>query len=377
MKLKILQIINNLGSGGAEKLISDFVPLIAQRGHCIEILLLQKQGSIYIDELQKQGICVTSLSESNLFSISHIWKIRKFIKKGNFDVVHVHIFPALYFVAVAALFGIGKSKLCFTEHNTTNRRMENTFFRVIDKWIYSFYETIICITDEVRNNIQRHLENKKLQYITVLNGVNLSNFAHPIQLKKESLYDNYTKEDRIITMVARFSEQKDQGTLIKSLQYLSANIHLLLVGEGPLKKKNEDLVSELNLSDRIHFLGLRKDIPDILRLSDIGVLSSNWEGMPLSGIEVMAAGIPFIGADVPGIKELIIPHPQAGLLFSKGNSKELAYQINYLLENPALYGERAIACKKQSQEYSIEKMVRGYLTVYKKMLNENDQTQNI
>ena len=172
-------------------------------------------------------------------------------------------------------------------------------------------------------------------------------------------------------MVARFSGQKDQATLIKSILQLPENLHLLLVGEGPLKNSMQELVSELNLKNRIHFLGLRKDVPDILRLSDIGVLSSNWEGMPLSGIEVMAAGIPFIGSDVPGIKDLVAANPNAGLLFSKGDSKGLASHINHLLSDPDFYKERALACKKQAQEYSIEKMVKGYLNIYEQILNEN------
>ena len=108
------------------------------------------------------------------------------------------------------------------------------------------------------------------------------------------------------------------------------------------------MVSELNLQNLIHFLGFRKDVPEILRLSDIGVLSSNWEGMPLSGIEVMAAGIPFIGSDVPGIKDLVAATPNAGLLFSKGDSTGLASHINHLLADPDFSKERALACKNQA-----------------------------
>ncbi|MEG1737733.1 MAG: glycosyltransferase [Odoribacter sp.] len=370
MKLRILQIINNLGSGGAEKLISDFSSLISQREYHIEVLLLKRQDSLYIELLQESGVKVKCLSEFSLYSLSHIFKIRQYIRKGNFDIVHVHIFPALYFAALASFLGIGKAKLCFTEHNTTNKRMENKLFHLIDKWIYTFYQSVICITDEVKSNIQSHLQNDKIDYVTVLNGVNLNSFELPLKSSKESLFSGFS-DKTIITMVARFSEQKDQFTVIQSMNFLPENIHLLLVGEGPLKDSLYKIADESNLLDRIHFFGLRKDVPDILRLSDIGVLSSNWEGMPLAGIEIMAAGIPFIGSDVPGINELVNVNPNAGLLFKKGNSEELALHINQLLNDSEYYAQRANACKKQAQEYSIEKMVDGYLNVYERMLNED------
>lgn len=372
--MRILQLINNLGSGGAEKLIAEFTPVMAQQGHYIEVLLLRKKGSIYIEQLEKQGIKTTILSESSLYSIFHIWKIRQFICKGNFDIVHVHIFPALYFAALATLLGIGKSKLCFTEHSTKNKRMENRVFRLIDKWIYHFYKAIICITDDVKSNLQKHLQNKRLQYITVLNGINLSHFTNSVLLNKESLYPNYTPNDRIVTMVARFSEHKDQATLIKSFQQLPKNVHLLLVGEGPLKGSLQKLVSELYLSNRIHFLGLRKDVPDILRLCDIGVLSSNWEGFGLAAVEKMAAGIPVIVTNVDGLSSVV---GEAGILFKKGNSKELAAHINLLLSDSDFYAARAIACKKQAQKYSIEKMVKSYLDIYELMVNKTTKSKLI
>ncbi|MGL5937584.1 MAG: glycosyltransferase [Phocaeicola sp.] len=365
--MKILQIINNLGSGGAEKLIAEFAPVMQNRGNKVEVLLLQRKGSLYIEQLEKAGVKVTCLSESSLYSLKHIWSIRQFIRKGKFDIVHVHIFPALYFAGLASFLGIGQAKLFFTEHNTTNRRMENPLFAIIDKFIYSRYKVVISITPDVCSNIKKHLSGIKCKHTVVLNGINLSLFTLPQKTGRKDLnIENINEESYLFTMVGRFTEQKDQATLIHSIKKLPAHTHLLLLGEGALKEDLEDLVISLELSQRVHFLGFRADIPDVLRLSDVGVLSSNWEGMPLSAIEIMAAGIPFVGSCVPGIEDLVkAKEDGAGILFTRGNSDELAEILNNLLTDKGLYQKVAKACKERSKEYSVERMVDGYLEVYK------------
>ena len=106
-------------------------------------------------------------------------------------------------------------------------------------------------------------------------------------------------------MVARFSEQKDQPTLIKAIKELPENVHLLLIGEGTLKQKNENLAKEIGVSDKVHFLGFRNDVERILKTVDIVVLSSNWEGFGLAAAEGMAAGKPVIASKVEGLREIV------------------------------------------------------------------------
>ena len=314
-----------------------------------------------MDTLEEQGIRLVALSESSLYSPKLVWKLRSFLKKNAYDIVHVHIFPSLYIAALATVFAGLKAKLCFTEHNTTNKRMENGFFRLVDRVIYRQYKAVICITDQVKENIENHLQQKSILFETVLNGINLKSFA--ISVEKPT-------DRKVVTMVARFSEHKNQQTLIEAARLLDESIHIQFVGEGALRASLENRVAAYNLQGRIHFLGLRKDVPAILKASHIGVLSSNWEGMPLSAIEVMAAEIPFIGSNVPGIADLVEADPSAGLLFENNDAQQLANHITHLLSDDAYYNQRAAACKKQAAQYGIDKMVEGYLDVYKKISHE-------
>ena len=146
---------------------------------------------------------------------------------------------------------------------------------------------------------------------------------------------------------------------------LPDNYKLLLIGDGDLRKKNENLVNQLGIFNRVKFLGLRSDIPELLNTSDITVLSSYHEGLSLSSIEGMACK-PFIASNVPGLREIV---QGAGILFEKGNAEELAYHIQKLGSNQSYYNQIAIQCWERAQHYDLSTMVEKYLEVYKNVLN--------
>ena len=159
----------------------------------------------------------------------------------------------------------------------------------------------------------------------------------------------------------------DRSTLIKALKLLPEHIKLILVGDGPLKRECEMLVAELGLNERVLFLGIRTDVPQLLKTADIVVLSSKYEGLSLSSIEGMASGKPFVASNVPGLKEVV---QGAGILFEQGNDKELAFKINELLENENYYNEIVGKCLERASNYDIEIMVNKHIDLYNSLINE-------
>jgi glycosyltransferase involved in cell wall biosynthesis len=122
------------------------------------------------------------------------------------------------------------------------------------------------------------------------------------------------------------------------------------------------LAEEFNVSDRVIFLGMRSDIPALLKTADIVVLSSNYEGLSLSSVEGMASGNPFIASDVPGLQEVV---GGAGLLFEAGNEKELASHILHLMEDKTYRDSIAAACEERAAQYDIQEMVEKHVALYK------------
>ena len=367
--MKVLHIINNLGSGGAEKLLEDLIPLMNKMENVeADILLLTDEKNVLYDSLINKGVKVDVVKYRNMYDIRNIFEIKKHIVDGDYDIVHTHIFPTQYWVALSRMFIENKKvKFITTEHSTHNRRREKFYFRYIDKLIYSQYDSIISITEKTRDNLIDWIDpkHKKVdKHVVIENGVDIAKIKAALPYKKNELINGITENTKLICMVGRFSEAKDQPTLIRAVSKLSRDIHLILVGEGPLISDNKKLAEELGISDRVHFLGFRQDIPRILKTVDIVVLSSHWEGLSLASIEGLASGKPFIASKVPGLEEIVEGH---GVLFEKGNYNQLCEIITSLLNDNKIYNETAKSCVQQSKKYELKNTVISLWKLYKKI----------
>jgi len=256
--LRVLHIINNLGSGGAEKLLEESLPLMNNiEGVRVDVLLLTDKNNVFDQKLKEEGVKVDVIPLRRIYSLFNILYIKKYIVEGNYDIVHAHLFPTQYWVAIASMLIKNKKiKFVTTEHSTNNRRMNKFYFKPIEKFVYSRYDCVISVNDKVQENIiswicPNKIEKKK--YKVIRNGVNVEKFRNAIPYKKDAINNKFTDETKLVCMVGRFSEQKDQSALIRAMKKLPSDIHLLLIGEGPLKEKNESLAREIGVEDRVHF----------------------------------------------------------------------------------------------------------------------------
>lgn len=370
--MRILHIINSLSSGGAEKLIEEILPLINKlEGVEAEVLLLTDENNVFDKNLKEKNINIQVLSKGKIRSPYNIIDIRRKIIEKKYDVVHTHLFPANYWTSIAFKLIFGKKpKLLTTEHSTYNRRREKSYFRYIDKFIYSNFDKIISISKQTQDSLslwidpnQRNLE----KFIVIENGIDLSKFIEVKPYPKARINKDFNEDLKLLCMVGRFSKSKDQATVIKSLENLSEDVHLLLIGEGELKMENEILAKEIGVESRVHFLGFRNDVNRILRTSDIIILSSYWEGFGLAAVEGMAAGKPVIASDVPGLREVV---KGAGVLFPRGDSKELARTIDKLTKDKKEYEYISEACLRRAGHFDIKNMVERYVNTYKTLNNK-------
>ena len=358
--MHILQIINSLTNGGAEKLVVETSKKFIEKGHQVDLVLFKSINSVLEQEVLKvKGIKVHFLSKNiNIYNPSHILKIRKHLSTHNYDVVHVHLFPAFYWTALA----VGKKfggKLIHTEHNTNNRRRSNWFYQRIDNLIYSKYDYHIAISDAVRKSLNAHIGAKQSKVVNIYNGVNLESIALAKAYDKEEL--GLQAHNKVLIQVSSFRKQKNQAVLIKALERLDTDVHLLLVGVGVLKPYCADLAKKLHVENRVHFLGVRNDVPQLLKTADIVVLSSHYEGLSLASVEGLASGRPFIASDVPGLSEVV---EGAGLLFAKGDSIKLAQTIDELFANKTYYDKIVRKCLARSKKYDLNTMVDQYIELY-------------
>lgn len=356
---KRLAIVNhNLGSGGAEKLIHDMALELKDMNIEFSIILLTNVNDIYGKKLQEVGIDVIYLSNKwDIYSPKNIFKLKKILK--HYDIIHTHTYTAQLWTAFSSLFLGKKKKYITTEHSTSNRRREKFYFKYLDGWMYSRYNKIISITDATQINLKKWLNNKNPEkHLVINNGINLKKYYSTTPINRKEINQNLKEEDILICMIGRFSEQKDQKTLIKSMKFLNESYKLILLGDGNNKSEKE-LVDELNLKERVYFLGYKSNVAEIVKSCDIAVLSSHWEGFGLAAVESMALGIPTIGSNVDGLREVL---ENGGIVFEKEKEKDLYRKIMGI--DKKNYEELSRKGKEKSKKYSLDKMIKKYLDLF-------------
>lgn len=369
--MNVLYVINDLSSGGAEKLVDDIVPILNENINLnVEVLLLRETNSVY-QNLENNNIKVTKLNVKNLYNPIVFFKIISFFKKNKYDIIHAHLFPTLYWVALANLFNIrNKVKLIYTEHNVTNKRREKPFLNGIERFIYSRYDKVICISEAVHTELVHWLKVDSKQddkFLTIYNGINTIMFRDAMQLDKSELYDEYQEADILLCMVARFAESKDHDTVIRAMYNLPSNFKLILVGTGPREEHIRKLTIEYDLTDRVVFLGERNDVPKIMKTIDFLIVSSNWEGFGLTAVEGMAAGKVVLASDVPGLNEVI---RDKDLLFRKGSEIQLAQLISEICNDNLLYEKKEKLSLNNANRFSLDEMAINYTKLYFREINE-------
>ncbi len=352
--MRILHVITSLEIGGAENLVTELLPRFKQLGIDAELAIFNGTRTPLYRRLEQKGIRIHPLTRgsSNVYNPANIFRLRRIIRAGHYDIVHTHNTAPQYFAALCR--GVSPHPILITtEHNTDNRRRHFALFRPLDRWMYRQYSRIICISNKAKDNFDSYFGQTDRSAL-VLNGVDTDRYASPIK-------DISAAHTVTLTMIAGLRTQKDQDTIIRALTHLPDNVHLSLVGDGPRREALQNLARECGVASRVDFAGVQLDIPARLRQADILIMSSHFEGLSLSSVESMASGRPLIASDVDGLNEVV---SGAGLLFPHSDDKALAEAIKSLISDPQKYRDVARACQERAATYSIDRTVAGYVNIY-------------
>ena len=348
--------------GGAERLVAELSKRMAEAGDSVEVLLFDGTRTPLYDEVESAGVKVNSLAmgESAMHNPLMVFKLRRFLKRNKYDIIHTHNTPCQLLTALAA----PSKKLVTTEHNTDNRRRSQPVLRAFDRWMYSRYSQIACVSEETKEKLSDWLKRKSIDAnVSVIpNGIDLvrAENAHPAV--------DMAEDPRIkILMVSAFRPQKDQMTLIRAMILLSEEFSLYLAGGAELPAHRaimdscRQLARELGIGHRVHFLGVRDDVSELLASCDIAVLSSHYEGFGLFAVEAMASGKVLIASNVEDLTSLV---SGAGLLFPEGDAAKLAESIRAVSDNPVMARQLSLYGQERARQYDIARTVQGYRELY-------------
>jgi len=360
-KISVLHVINEDLTGGAEKLILDLAIESLDEVDSVGIMYLKGLSREKNVSLNNNRLNVHYPAQRASY-LSPLWW-REIIKiQRGYSAIYVHLFPALYISAICKPFLRRKSFMSFIEHSTNNRRRSMWIGRLLDGIVYARYDRIIAISTAVRANLCKHLSWSLTKVEIIPNGIRQDMFTRNDKGDLRS-YLNIGNDDYVILHVASFQPPKDQLTLIKSLETLPTYVHVVFAGIGPKLMECKEFARRLPYSSRIHFLGKRDDVPQLLKASDCFVLSSGYEGMPMSLLEAMTSKLPCIGADVPGISELL---SDCGLTFRYSDAESLANRIQLLLESKELAYEIAEKSFQKAKNYTAHGAMLSYLQLAKR-----------
>lgn len=368
--MKILQVITSLRIGGAEHLVAEMTERFIARGHQVDVCVFDGFETIFTQQIRNAGGRVIALSSKpSYYNPIYIWKLFRLMQ--NYDIVHTHNSSPQLFVAIARV--LCSVELISTEHTTSNRKRGWKWYAPIESWMYGQYNHIVCISKIAEDKLREYMggdwlnEGSKCynRISTVNNGVDVE-AIYDAKPDKELLS---AKGNRMaILMVAGFRDAKDQDTVVRALSLLDKDkFEVWFAGIGTRMKKVEDLVSELNLQENVRFLGMRTDVPNVIKAADIVVMSSHWEGLSLSNIEGMSAGKPFVASDVNGLREVTKGY---GILFPHEDAETLAQIIRKLHDDKEYYNKIAKMCYQRALEFDIKKMIDSYDNIYQSLVNK-------
>jgi glycosyltransferase involved in cell wall biosynthesis len=286
--------------------------------------------------------------------LATIWALWRLCLRWRPDVLLAHGFSDHIWGRIAGLLA-GVPHLVHVEHNTRERY--TVWRRLQTRWLARRTDLFIGVSEGVRQSLLS-LGMPAATTIAISNGTRLEPFAGAAERP-------YVGRKPDILMAARFARQKDHATLLQALALLRADglrPRLALAGSGSSRhlRKARRLCTSLGLDDQVDFLGQRPDIPELLMATQICVLSSHYEGMPLALVEAMAAGCVAVGSAVPGIREMLSDGVD-GRLFEHQSAPALAAVLRDLLTHPqesaALAGRgREVALR----QYSLQRMLAAY-----------------
>lgn len=365
--MKILYIISTMEGGGAQKLLHGLATGINKKNRC-EILVLSAKNDRFSEDIRKNGTKCTFIPDEVKGIIGKLRYLDIYIGQGRFDIVHVHLFPALYYGSILKRFRYESVPFIYTEHSTDNRRRHRKWLRPAEKWIYAPYEYTVSISEDTRSELIKWIgasKETKRKFPVINNGVPLDEYRNAKPYERRKIHPQIGNKDVLLCMTGSFTEQKNHRFMIDVMKKLPRNYKLIFLGEGVLQDEIKDMVIRSSLKDRVFFMGFRKDAASFMKSSDIAVIPSKWEGFGLAAVEAMACGKPVVCFDVPGISSVV---GQAGMRVKARDSEKFAKSILKEAEGMKL-DEKISQLQRQADLFDIEFMTESYLKLYQRCIS--------
>jgi glycosyltransferase involved in cell wall biosynthesis len=361
-RLRVLQVTHDLGVGGLPRVVETLCRTIDRTRFDVSVLCLNHGGEL-ADALRADGFEVSVIGPVKR-KTEYSVRVGRFLKAGGHEIVHSHNSQPFF----DAAFGAMLARTPVLIHTDHARDFPDRLRYMVLEHLFSWKaHRVVGVSDHTTENLHRYEWIPRRKLVTIPNGIDGRLFNRPFDRARVRRSLGVPEDATVAVLGARLEAQKDIPTLLDAMQRLVPelpSLHLVIAGDGPLR---EDLLARrdaLGLRDRVHFVGVRLDMPDILRSSDLFVLSSVWEGLPMVILEALAAGCPPVAAAVGGVPTAVLDE-QTGLLVPPGDVVSLARGIRRMATDSPLRQRLAEGGKRLfTERFSAESMARRYEALY-------------
>jgi len=388
--LHVLQVIANLDIGGAQEVVRTLSEGLVESG-CPTVVCSFKDGPLRA-QIEQLGIPVEVLPQRRYsilafpFYVREMFAIRqalvRLVQKYEIDVIQTHLLRSLDFLVATLRFGAQRPLIFWTVHNFNfalrpeqlprfrwlagaKQAVHSWLYRRMARWANGF----IAISNDVETAIVKTIGPVQDRIAIISNGVDMRRYQSSTDRFATRRALGFTEDDILYTVVGTLKEQKGHRYLIEAVTPLIARtprLHILIVGDGELRGSLEAQVRAAGIETNIHFLGNRSDVAALLAASNVFVLPSLWEGLPMALIEAMASGLPVIATLVSGSQQ-VVEQGRSGILVPPGEVTPLRQAMEDLLADPERARLLGKAAQRRIEEaYSARRQAEEHLVLYRR-----------
>ena len=369
--LKLTYLITGLNTGGAEMQLYRVITHLDKKKFQPLVISMTDRGVVG-QMLIDAGIPVYTLEmKRGIPDPRAVWKLYLLLRKERPTILNTHMYHANILGRIVGRMA-GIPVLVSTIHSINFGGRAREIVSRYTEWM-SDISTIISAVAAKRMIKDSIVPNYKLKVLP--NGIDLQAFTPSSEARVRLRLEWGLAENTFLWIaVGRIERPKNYSNLLHAFSNVlkvSSSTRLFIVGDGPLRRSCEDLSRDLKLEKNVQFLGIRRDIPDLLNAADAYVMSSSWEGMPLVIMEAAATTLPVVSTDVGGVCELVVDD-ETGFLVNKDDAEALSEGMIRLMtlsqeERKAM----GLAGRKHMEDhYSINVIVRQWEELYSQLLNK-------
>jgi glycosyltransferase involved in cell wall biosynthesis len=369
-KINVLFVIVQMKMGGSEHLVWDLIRNLDRTRFTPHLAWFYEEKPLR--QFSELNVPLFYVPKVKRFDFATMRQLGKIIRENKIDVVNAHHFLSL----VYSFYGCkleNRIGLIYTEHSVWEIQAISAKWRFMGRVLLRFTDASVGISDKVKAALAATFNLKKHKTFSIPNGVDCHRLKAPKDKDFFKIKYGLAPDDIVLGMVANLKKNKNHIFLLKVFRKLRKQNHrlkLLIIGQAfendPEGSEDEirRFIIASRLEDDVLLLGARTDIPELLKALDIFCLTSYREGLPISVIEAMASGLPVVGTNVEGIKDVIV-HGKNGFLVELNNQEKLAEALQTLIADPVVRLKIGAESRKiASLKYPLEKCVGHYQLLF-------------